>query len=86
MSLWEYDKIDLNSLPRKTDDLDVLNDAGKEGWELVIITGNNIAFVKGPVDAPKRPAKGAAKCVGASATPTRIGRDAACAAFTRMEE
>jgi hypothetical protein len=34
---WEYRKIALNQLPRKTEDLDVLNDAGHEGWELVAI-------------------------------------------------
>jgi hypothetical protein len=31
---WEYGKLDLNDAPRKADEIDVLNDAGKEGWEL----------------------------------------------------
>jgi DNA-binding protein H-NS len=43
---WEYRKIDLNERPRKTDDIDVLMDAGKDGWELVQITPNNIAYLK----------------------------------------
>jgi hypothetical protein len=46
MTKWQYCKIDLNDLPRKTDDVDVLNDAGHEGWELVGITANNFAYLK----------------------------------------
>jgi hypothetical protein len=43
---WEYRKIALNQLPRKTDDIDVLCDAGEEGWELVAILSNNVAYLK----------------------------------------
>ena len=46
MSLWEYRKIALNQLSAKTADVDVLNDAGDEGWELVAILPNNIAYLK----------------------------------------
>ena len=46
MPEWEYTKIDLNDLPSKASVIDVLNDAGKDGWELVLITSNNIAFLK----------------------------------------
>jgi Domain of unknown function (DUF4177) len=46
MNQWEYQKLDLNDLPRKADDIDVLNDAGKDGWELVAITANNVAILK----------------------------------------
>ena len=53
MSEWEYLKINLNELPRGRDDVDVLNDAGKSGWELVAITGMNFAFLKREVDEPK---------------------------------
>jgi hypothetical protein len=35
MQQWEYDKLDLNDVPRKTDDVGMLNAAGKDGWELV---------------------------------------------------
>jgi DNA-binding protein H-NS len=47
---WEYRKIDLNDRPRKTDDVDLLGDAGKEGWELVQITANDIAYLKRMVE------------------------------------
>jgi hypothetical protein len=50
MPEWEYTKIDLNDLPPKASEIDVLNDAGKDGWELVLITSNNIAFLKRPRD------------------------------------
>jgi hypothetical protein len=46
MSRWEYEKINLNDVPRKTEDIDLLSDAGKEGWELVGISVNNIAYLK----------------------------------------
>lgn len=35
MLQWEYTKRDLNALPRKTEETDLLNGAGAEGWELV---------------------------------------------------
>jgi hypothetical protein len=46
MPEWEYRKIDLGDLPRNTSDLDLLDKAGEEGWELVVITSNNIAYFK----------------------------------------
>ena len=46
MPQWEYSKIDLSNLPPRTDDVDLLDDAGKEGWELVGITANNFAYLK----------------------------------------
>jgi len=51
---WEYSRINLNEVPRRTDDIDLLNDAGKEGWELVTITTNNIAFLKRQIGEPAR--------------------------------
>ena len=50
MTEWEYRKIDLNQLPRKTDDIDSLCDAGEEGWELVAILTNNVAYLKREVE------------------------------------
>ena len=47
---WEYRKIDLNLLPRKGDDIDVLCDAGEDGWELVTILPNNVAYLKQPIE------------------------------------
>ena len=46
MTGWEYRKIDLNDVRRMTDDIDLLADAGKDGWELVGITSNNFAYLK----------------------------------------
>jgi len=51
---WEYNRINLNEVPRRTDDIDMLNDAGKEGWELVTITTNNIALLKRQIGEPVR--------------------------------
>src|SRR5262249_7483023 len=46
MSEWEYRKIDLNDTPRKETDIDILNHAGAEGWELVLIMSHHIAYLK----------------------------------------
>jgi len=43
---WEYHKINLNELPRKRNEIDVLCDAGEDGWELVTILPNSIAYFK----------------------------------------
>ena len=43
---WEYCKIDLNSHNPKRGDVDLLNAAGQDGWELLAITSNNIAYMK----------------------------------------
>jgi DNA-binding protein H-NS len=43
---WEYRKISLSDLPRKRDDIDVLNDAGSKGWELIAILPNSMAYMK----------------------------------------
>ena len=52
MPAWEYRKIALSELPRKTDDIDVLCEAGEEGWELVAILANNIAYLKRELNEP----------------------------------
>jgi hypothetical protein len=46
MSEWEYAKINLNELPRRTSDIDLLNDYGGQGWEQVCVTVNSIAYLK----------------------------------------
>ena len=46
MSEWEYRKIDLNQHRPQADELDLLNAAGADGWELVGITSNNFAYLK----------------------------------------
>jgi hypothetical protein len=54
MNEWEYSRINLNEVPRRADDIDVLNDAGKDGWELVTITTNNVAYLKRLIGEPSR--------------------------------
>jgi hypothetical protein len=65
MPQWEYSKIDLNNVPAKASDLDTLDDAGKDGWELVGITANNVAYLKrvlgDPMIASRPPAKAPAR-------------------------
>jgi hypothetical protein len=63
MSQWEHRKIDLNNAPRKADDIDLLNDAGNDGWELIVITPNNIAYMKRELEtiAPAQQAPPAAR-------------------------
>ena len=46
MTDWEYRKFDLNLHRPQGDELDLLNAAGAEGWELIGITSNNIAYLK----------------------------------------
>lgn len=46
MAEWEYRKITLSDAPRRGDEIDLLNDAGQEGWELVSITCNSMAYLK----------------------------------------
>jgi len=61
MPQWEYSKRDLSEVPAKIDDVDLLNDAGRDGWELVAITANNIAYLKRPLGGSAAPAEPAAK-------------------------
>jgi len=60
MPQWEYTKIDLNQISGRTDDIDLLNTAGRDGWELVGITTNNMAYLKRQLEdvepAQRRPA------------------------------
>ena len=51
MSEWAYRKIDLNQYRPQGDELDLLNAAGAEGWELVGITSNNMAYLKRGIEA-----------------------------------
>jgi hypothetical protein len=50
--MWEYRAIDLGSIPTKASDIDELNRLGKEGWELVAITVNGLAYFKRQVARP----------------------------------
>jgi hypothetical protein len=46
MPTWQYREIRLSELPPKANEVDILNHAGEDGWELVGITVNNIAYLK----------------------------------------
>ena len=46
MGAWKYRKIDLNEHRPRGDELDMLNAAGADGWELVGITSYNVAYLK----------------------------------------
>jgi hypothetical protein len=52
MVRWEYLTIDLAYLPARTAEIDLLNDAGANGWELICVTCNNIAYLRRCVDDP----------------------------------
>jgi hypothetical protein len=52
---FEYEKINLNYIPRGGDDIDLLDELGKDGWELIAITANNIAYLKRQVAYAKKP-------------------------------
>ena len=46
MPRWEYRKIYLSDVPPRTDEIDFLNAAGNDRWELVAITNNSVAYLK----------------------------------------
>jgi hypothetical protein len=48
--VWKYRKINLSEQRPRSDELDMLNSAGADGWELVGITSNNIAYLKRPIE------------------------------------
>ncbi len=50
MPQWEYSKIDLNNVPARSSEIDLLDNAGRDGWELVRISVNNLAYLKRAVD------------------------------------
>lgn len=51
MTRWEYCEIDLGETSKGLDELDMLNRAGAEGWELVAIRSPNRAMMKRQVAA-----------------------------------
>ena len=46
----ECKKIALSELPRGRDDVDVLDAAGDNGWELVAILANHVAYLKREIE------------------------------------
>ena len=47
----------LCELPRGDDELDLLNNAGKQEWELVGITANEFVYLRRQITAPTAPSK-----------------------------
>ena len=66
---WEYRKIDLNQHRPQVDELDMLNAAGADGWELVGITSNNIAYLKRELEKPAPAAREDPATTNAAAGP-----------------
>lgn len=52
MTRWEYRIVNLSETSHRGRDNDVLAEAGNDGWELVAVTPNNIAYLKRPSDPP----------------------------------
>ncbi len=46
MKTWEYMKIMLTEASREGDEIDLLCDAGSEGWELVAVLPYGLAYLK----------------------------------------
>jgi DNA-binding protein H-NS len=52
---WEYRKIDLTQHRPGSDELELLNVAGAQGWELVGVTASGIAYLKRRLEEPVSP-------------------------------
>jgi hypothetical protein len=55
MVLWEYLTIDLAYIPARLDDIDLLNQSGEQGWELIAIVSNHVAYLRRQVNAKDAP-------------------------------
>jgi hypothetical protein len=47
---WQYRKILLNDHVRNGDDIELLCAAGKQGWELIAITPNSVAYLRRAIE------------------------------------
>ncbi|RTL71794.1 MAG: hypothetical protein EKK41_08060 [Hyphomicrobiales bacterium] len=75
MTKWEYERIDLNTLARNETDIDLLNEAGAQGWELIAINACNVAILKRaipttPTRAPRASSSGASNTGGGTSSST----------------
>lgn len=66
MITFEYMKLDLNTLRGRESELDILNRAGSQGWELVSISQINVAILKRPADTGARDMRYAPAHAGAA--------------------
>jgi hypothetical protein len=88
VSGWEYKKIALNQMAHKTDDVDLLCEVGEDGWELVAILPNNIAYLKRQAEEPISEARdrgtGSATWVQA-ATTSAAGADTSAGSVSEVK-
>ena len=49
---YEYEKLDLNNTARRSDEIDLLSQAGAQGWRLVVITQNGMAYMVREIAEP----------------------------------
>lgn len=52
MVRWQYKTIDLGARSWKESEIDLLNRAGEQGWELVAITPPLVAWMRKPEEEP----------------------------------
>ena len=71
MRKWEYKKLALNEAPRKGDEIDLLCEVGEEGWELVAMLPNGVAYLKREIDGVSAEAGAAEDHEATSNRPTR---------------
>ena len=74
MPEWKYRKIALNFHGPQGDELDLLNAAGAEGWELVGITSHNMAYLKRELEV-HAPTTGAFIDSSAERVPVKANND-----------
>ena len=73
MPQWEYRRINFGELLRGTEEL--LNSAGEEGWELVAITNNGVAYLKRQIEVEVATPRSAKSSRNKSTTKTRLQTD-----------
>jgi hypothetical protein len=49
---WEYLTIDLANFPARTDEIDLLDEAGEQGCERIGIVSYHVAYLRRSVDEP----------------------------------
>ena len=70
MAEWEYTTINLCDVPAKILAVDILNNAGEKGWELITITANHIAYLKRQIAKPPARPRRASPTPSAPPDPT----------------
>jgi hypothetical protein len=55
MTRWEYCELDLAEISKKLREVDLLNRAGAQGWELITIRSPFRALMKRPLPSAGRP-------------------------------